>query len=204
MVLKEKGLDYTEKIIEFSKKEHKSDEILALNPRGQVPTTKIDDLVINESTAACDYLEMIYGDQGTRLWPQDKTQLAEVLQRQHEASNLRPLTGAMWKYSMNNKDDNKYQEELAKRKETLMDEVARWEKYMEKKGPGSHIASKDFSMADVLVFPAVAFLVRLGLELGPRFPNLAGYYEMVKERPSVKATLPPHWSQSDRLTVLKD
>lgn len=40
IVLEEKGFNgYNNKLCEFSKQEHKSDEVKALNPRGQVCTT---------------------------------------------------------------------------------------------------------------------------------------------------------------------
>ena len=39
IVLHEKGItNYNQKLISFDKKEHKSDEIMKLNPRGQVRT----------------------------------------------------------------------------------------------------------------------------------------------------------------------
>jgi glutathione S-transferase len=44
--------------LSFGKKEHKSPEVLALNPRGQVPTFKLGNTIINDSLAACDYIEV--------------------------------------------------------------------------------------------------------------------------------------------------
>ena len=51
-------------------------------------------------------------------------------------------------------------------------------------------------MADVFFFPYIAFGVRVGLDLG-KFPSIKAYYDTVKERPSVKATWPPHWSEGE-------
>ena len=43
MALEEKGLQgYNQKLISFEKKEHKSEEVLKLNPRGQVRRSKIN------------------------------------------------------------------------------------------------------------------------------------------------------------------
>ena len=36
-----------------------------------------------------------------------------------------------------------------------------------------------FSMADIFFFPTVAFLVRLGVQLQPRWPYVSSYYGMV-------------------------
>ena len=43
-VLAEKGMlkDCPQKLIEFSKKEHKTDDVLKLNPRGQVSVLDLD------------------------------------------------------------------------------------------------------------------------------------------------------------------
>lgn len=74
IVLEEKGLPYESRLIEFSKRslfylfenkrdllgEHKGPEIMALNPRGQVPTFKDGDALINESGGILMYLENQY------------------------------------------------------------------------------------------------------------------------------------------------
>ncbi len=41
IVLDEKGLDYESRLIELGKKQHKSDEVLKINPRGQVGAEKV-------------------------------------------------------------------------------------------------------------------------------------------------------------------
>jgi glutathione S-transferase len=51
-------------------------------------------------------------------------------------------------------------------------------------------------MADAVFFPYLAFFVRLGLKLDDRYPNLKGYYERLKDRPSIQKTWPPHWKAS--------
>jgi glutathione S-transferase len=51
-------------------------------------------------------------------------------------------------------------------------------------------------MADVFFFPFVAWQWRMSLDFG-KFPYLKAYFERVKERPSIKATWPPHWNEGD-------
>jgi len=55
------------------------------------------------------------------------------------------------------------------------------------------LAGKKLSMADIRLFPHLALFVRFGLELEPRFPHLARYYQKMLQLPSVKKTWPPHW-----------
>ncbi|XP_067666035.1 glutathione S-transferase A-like [Haliotis asinina] len=61
-----------------------------------------------------------------------------------------------------------------------------------------YLVGNTFTMADVFLFPCVAFFVRYGLDIG-KYPAMEAYYNKVKDRPSVKTTWPPHWAngQSD-------
>jgi hypothetical protein len=61
-------------------------------------------------------------------------------------------------------------------------------------GDGAFIAGNSFSMADVFFFPILAWGVRGQLEMSA-FPALNEYYKRVVERPSVKASWPPHWNE---------
>lgn len=92
-----------------------------------------------------------------------------------------------------------------------------------KLGPKSHLAGPSFTLADVTVFPTVATLFRFGWARGEtmlgadvtcglslhvehlfwfcrlsadRFPKLGEYYALLKDRPSIKASWPPHWLEN--------
>ncbi|KAJ8322067.1 hypothetical protein KUTeg_000538 [Tegillarca granosa] len=96
MVLEEKGFSgYHQRQISFEKKENKCDEIMKLNPRGQVPTftDKDGDIVINESQAICLYLEDTYKNQGVQLIPTDPQKKGFVLQRLCEEGEGRFICG---------------------------------------------------------------------------------------------------------------
>jgi len=64
-------------------------------------------------------------------------------------------------------------------------------------GPGN-----DVSLADFSFFPNLAYMVRLGLALEGRYPNLHAYFVRMATRPSVVATWPPHWLGSRGLPML--
>lgn len=207
LTLEEKGLAYNSKMISFDKKEQKSDEIMALNPRGQVPTMVIkggsdaEPVVINESIAACEYLEAMYPDKGTRLLPKADTNpedLARILQIAHETCNLqqKAIKDILY-YKWFTPADNVDEALLQKRYKILSEELKIWEGFLKTRGePGKvYLASNSMSMADIMFFPYLAFFVRLGLKLDhDRFVCLAGYYEFLKERDGVKKSWPPHWS----------
>ncbi|KAG2464905.1 GSTA transferase, partial [Polypterus senegalus] len=149
IALEEKNLQgYQNKMLSFEKKEHKSDEVLAINPRGQVS-------------------EVVYY---TWLVPENE---------RHDSAVKRNL-------------------------EALCTELKLWEGYLKKLESGSFITGKNFTMADVMFFPQVAYAFRYGLSQ-EKFPRLTDYYSHVKERPSIQATWPPHWKESPQaMDLLKD
>src|SRR5262245_29125545 len=57
LTLELKGIAYDSHRLEFSKKEHKSAEMLRLNPRGKVPVLRDGDFIVYESMAIMRYLE---------------------------------------------------------------------------------------------------------------------------------------------------
>ncbi len=61
LFLKAKGLTIGEKMVSLMAREHKSDEVVALNPRGQVPFLELDDgRVIAETISICRYLDDLH------------------------------------------------------------------------------------------------------------------------------------------------
>ncbi|XP_048731051.1 glutathione S-transferase A-like isoform X2 [Ostrea edulis] len=136
LALEEKGFSgYKNKMISFEKKEEKSPEILKLNPRGQVPAFTHGTIVVNESSAICEYLESTFKDKGTQLIPTDPNERALVLQRMYEAdANLmqKMLLDFLYYYF--------YTENLvmdpatfSKKTESLKEELDRWDGYLGQK-----------------------------------------------------------------------
>ena len=57
---------------------HKPQSLLALNPRGLVPTLQYDGKPLFESNVICEFLEDTYPDHGSRLMPADPYQRARA------------------------------------------------------------------------------------------------------------------------------
>ncbi|XP_013381262.1 glutathione S-transferase A isoform X2 [Lingula anatina] len=194
-VLEEKGLGkYDSKLISFDKNETKSEEIMKLNPRGEVPTFVIGEIVINESLATCLYLEDTYKSSGVQLIPSDCPKKAQVLQRTFEAPGFMKKGLEDLGYLYMEGDVN--EEEMKEKKTSLKAELALWEGYLKAAG-GDYLTGQDFTMADCIFFPVLAVMVRLGLALRPTFPELGKYYETVSKRPSIMKTWPPHWKGTE-------
>ncbi|CAH1269746.1 GSTTP1 [Branchiostoma lanceolatum] len=204
--LEEKGLSgYTSKLVSFDNREHKSDEVFNINPRGQVPTFKHGNVVVNESLAICLYLENTFKNQGTKLLPDDPAQQALVLQRAVETQPMREkaVLGPLHYFlDTKTKPEDRTEELLEEKKKACHGELQIWEGYLAKLGDGSYIAGKDFTLADVCLWPFLGTLVRVGFDMS-RYPHLANYYDLVKGRPSVQATWPPHWKGTPGKDTLK-
>jgi glutathione S-transferase len=202
LALEEKGLSgYGNKLISFDKDENKSEEILKWNPRGQVPTFIHNNHAVNESFAACEYLERVFAKQGTQLLPDDPAQLALVLQRKHEMRNL-DLKGDKCVAFLYKEPEAQDEANLKKELEIFFKELEIWEGYLSARigdtdAASGFLASKTLSMADIVFFPCLALYVRLGLELDPKYPGLSRYYKKMLTLPSVQKTWPPHWKASE-------
>ena len=199
IALSEKGFKgYPSKLLEFSKKEHKGEEVLKINPRGQLPAFRDGDVVVNESYSIVSYLELTYPEQGTRLLPTDQAGRALVLQRYHEVQNLTTKMTDYYQAAMKKPEPDK--DDVAAKKTALLEEFKIWDGYV----AGGFVAGSSFSMADVAFLPQVIFPVRVGMKLEERFPNLHKYHEAMVKRESVQAAWPPHWRENPAPNMMGD
>lgn len=61
LFLKAKGLEIEERMVSLVAREHKSEAVVARNPRGQVPFLELDDgRVISETISICRYLDALH------------------------------------------------------------------------------------------------------------------------------------------------
>ncbi|KAM9385717.1 uncharacterized protein KZ484_007242 [Pholidichthys leucotaenia] len=205
IALEEKNLQgYNQKLFSFDKMEHKSQEVLAVNPRGQLPAFKHGDIIVNESYAACFYLESQFGSQGTKLIPDSPPEQALMYQRMSEGLTFYDKLNGVIYYDWFVPEGERHDSALQRNKESLTTELKLWEGYLQKLGSGSHLAGPSFSLADVVIFPTVAYLFRFGLS-AKRYPKLGEYYALLKERQSIKASWPTHWLENpEGQDTLKD
>ncbi|CAJ1083762.1 glutathione S-transferase A-like [Xyrichtys novacula] len=198
IALEEKNLQgYNQKLLSFDKMEHKSQQVLDLNPRGQLPTFKHGDTVVNESYAACFYLESQFKSQGNKLIPDGQKEQALMYQRMFEGLTFYEKLTAVIYYEWFVPEEERHDSALKRNKEALTAELKLWESYLEKLGPNTYLAGPAFTLADVTVFPTIGTIFRYGLS-AERYPNLGAYHALMKERPSVKASWPPHWLENPK------
>ncbi|AWP04928.1 Glutathione S-transferase A [Scophthalmus maximus] len=166
IALEEKGLQgYNHKLLSFEKGEHKSQEVLDMNPRGQLPSFKHGSFVLNESYGACMYLESQFKSQGNELIPRCAAEQAMMYQRMFEGL-------------------------------TLTQKMGTW--------PKAEVFSRCFAPQGVTCSSCIAYLFRFGLN-EERYPKLTEYYNLLKDRPSIKTSWPPTWLDDPQAKdLLKD
>ncbi|XP_038580562.1 glutathione S-transferase A-like [Micropterus salmoides] len=195
IALEEKSLQgYNQKLLRFDKMEHKSQEVMDMNPRGQLPAFKHGNNVLNESYAACLYLESEFKSQGNKLIPDCSAEKALMYQRMFEGLTLNQKMADVIYYNWKVPEGERHDSAVKRNRDVLSAEVKLWEGYLQK-ASGSFFAGKNFSLADVTVYPSIAYLFHFGL-CEERYPKLAAYYNSNKDRPSIKATWPPTWLEN--------
>ncbi|XP_069757146.1 glutathione S-transferase A-like isoform X2 [Narcine bancroftii] len=163
IVLEEKQLQgYTQHRLSFENGKHKTPEVMKLNPRGQLPTFCHGDIILNESFGVCLYLENQFNSQGTRLFPDSREEQGLTYQRMFEVLTLQEKIDAIVYYFWKVPENERCDSALERNKKALNVELKLWEGYFEKLPQGSHIAGKNFTMADVMLFPQLAYAVRFG------------------------------------------
>ena len=101
-----KGLEYKSKLLEFSRQEHKSPEILKMNPRGRLPVLKFGDVSVYESIAILAFIEGQHPDKP--LFGSTVKETAKIWQRIFEIENyiVEPLNGIIRPIFFNEVKDN--------------------------------------------------------------------------------------------------
>src|SRR5882757_1956603 len=88
------GIQLEEKLLDFSKGEHKSPAYLALNPNGAVPTLVDGDFVLTESRSIMQYLASKKPESG--LLPRDEAARADITRWQFwDAAHFAPQLSSL-------------------------------------------------------------------------------------------------------------
>eukprot|EP00026_Physarum_polycephalum_P015163 Phypoly_transcript_15787.p1 GENE.Phypoly_transcript_15787~~Phypoly_transcript_15787.p1 ORF type:complete len:219 (+),score=38.89 Phypoly_transcript_15787:79-735(+) len=194
--LEEKGLKYESHLLSFSKHEHKSPEVLAINPRGKVPTMLDGDVPVYESLAIIQYLERVYPE--PRLLPTDPKGAAETLTRMQETLYLSENISAAARHNSAADKNDAWKARLEELKGKINDELSFWDKTLKGK---KFVTGEHVSLADVAFFPWIAQCVRFGLNIS-KYPSLDEYHKHFSSRPSAVNSYPPHWKEGPGPKIL--
>jgi glutathione S-transferase len=203
LALEHKQLAYTSHLLQFSKQEHKSPQMLALNPRGRVPVLKDGDYVCFESLAILYYLERkypqppIFGHS-----PEEAGTIMRVIceyQAYIEPQVSRIVTAVFGGQTSLAGD------EITAAMHTVASEARTIEGRLSK---SEWIVGADYSAVDMVIFPGIQLLKRAlekpqAAALSSRFmplevhyPALGRWLARVAAQPGYERTYPPHWRGS--------
>lgn len=195
-----KGLAYTPRRLDNAKREQKSHEFLAVNPRGQVPVLVEGGNTVCETLAVLAYLDAAHP--APPLFGSGPAETARVWQTISECdAYLRGPVGQITRPLFRGKGDA-FAEQIAEAAGPVRAELAQLETTLSAR---PWLAGETLSAADLATYPVVMQLLRAaGREeaaphalqvypLAEHFPNLAAWAGRIEALPGYDEAYPPHW-----------
>lgn len=199
IALNEKGLSFERVLVPFSQTKGyspKNPDVLAANPKGQVPVLIDGDLTLYDSTVILEYLEDAYPEPA--LYPKSakeraRCRLLDVFGDEVMLTSLRFL---MHRTEPKPVNPERWAEKEAKAREaeTILD--AHFAD-LDQRLRGRDYLCGAFSAADIAVFMSVFWTHRLGGPSPKRHEALAAWYARLAARPSF-ATMIAEIQAADR------
>lgn len=194
-----KGVAFEDELLQFSKKEHKTPDYLAINPRGKVPTLVDGDVVVTESLAIIEYIDRKIPS--PPLFGESAAEAAAISQRvcEHESYLSVAALGAVrqtFRGDLQSKADS-----IREATQTLREEIGHAVAAL---GEAPWFGGAKISAADLVLFPSLSLVERvatkpevIAADLGfPKLsdsPTLAVWHERVSAQPGFDRAYPPHW-----------
>ena len=200
LALEYKRLPYTSHLLQFSKQEHKSPQMLAMNPRGRVPVLRDGDYVCFESLAILYYLDLKYPQPPIfGRTPEEAGVIMRVIceYQAYIEPQLRAITGAIF-----HGEGDLAGDEITNAMHAVASEARTIEGRLSK---GDWVVGDGYSAVDMVIFPGIQLLKRAlerpeARELSSRFmpvevnyPALGRWMARIAALPGYERTYPPHW-----------
>lgn len=202
LALEYKGLPYTSHLVQFANQEHKSPQMLSMNPRGRVPVLKDGDYVCFESLAIIEYLDRKYPQQP--LFGESPEMAGTVMRviceyQGYVESHIQAII-----YAILFQGVEAHLDEIARAMHIVAGEARTIEKRL---AQSSWLVGEGFSAADIVIFPGIQMLLRALdrreaqdlrgrlLPLEANYPAIAAWIKRVEALPGYDRTYPPHWRE---------
>lgn len=200
LALEHKRLAYDSHVLQFSKQEHKSPQMLRMNPRGRVPVLKDGDFVVFESLACLLYLDRKYPEYP--LFGTTAEEAATIMRVicEYQAYAEQHVTRIVSAAFLETLDQDI--EEVTRATHLVAGEARTIEGRL---GQCNWLVGELPSAADFVVFPGIMLLLRAmekreAGELRSRFlpmettyPAIARWIRRMEQLPGYDRTYPPHW-----------
>jgi glutathione S-transferase len=203
LALEFKKLPYTSHLLQFSKQEHKSPQMLALNPRGRVPVLKDGDYVVFESLAVLYYLDLKYPD--PPMFGRSAEEGGVIMRVICEFQAYAEQRGTNIVRAVFGPAPSTPAPDLTEPMHVVASEARTIERRL---AQSDWIVGESYSAADMVIFPTIQLLLRAlarpaGRELSSRFlpmethyPALARWIARVEAQSGYQRTYPPHWREA--------
>lgn len=216
LTLWEKGLEFTDRPVDSTKREHLSEWYLELNPNGVVPTLSHDGAVIIDSSVIMEYLDEVFPR--ISMTPDDPVERAQMRKwlRYFEEVPTPAVRVPSFNQFLSKRFDRLTQEQFdafvdnhpirkqfykRMRKEQgfgardteaaidgLRQTIDRMETGLAKSG-GPWLMGESLTLADYCIAPTIDRMHDLGLDdLWARRPQFSQWWHMVRQRPAYEKT----------------
>lgn len=182
----EKGIALETRDLSIPAREHKSEEFLAINPRGQIPALQLDDgTVIAESVAICRYLEALHPEPplfGTGALEQA---LVEMWSRRAEQVLGTPVS-AVWvhTHAFTARLPGRNAEWGEANRPRVLDAMRFFDASLAGR---DFLAADHFTIADILLLTTIDFAGFIGIPIPDDLSSLRAWHARVSARPSAAA-----------------
>jgi len=200
LALEYKCVPYDSHELQFSKQEHKSPQLLRMNPRGRVPVLRDGDFVVFESLACLFYLDRKYPEKplfGTT--PEEAATIMRVIceYQAYAEGYVTQIVSAVFLDTLDEKA-----EEVTRAMHLAAGEARTIEARL---STSDWLVGEQVSAADLVVFPGIMLLLRAMekreagdlrsrfLPMEVTYPAIARWIKRVEQLPGYERTYPPHW-----------
>jgi glutathione S-transferase len=202
LALEYKRLPYESHQLQFSKQEHKSPQVLRMNPRGRVPVLKDGDFVVFESLACLLYLDRKHPDPPLfGRTPEEAGTIMRVIceYQAYVEAHLTEIVSAVFFGQMEGRI-----EEVTRATHLVAGEARTIEGRLSR---SDWLVGEHVSAADMVVFPGIMLLLRAMekreagdlrsrfLPMETTYPAIARWIGRMESLPGFERTYPPHWRE---------
>lgn len=202
LALEFKRLKYVSHELDLAKLEHKSPQMLKLNPRGRVPVLKDGDYVCYESLAVMTYLERKHPKPALfgRTAAEAGTIMRLICEYQVYAEEhiTRIITAIYFQGIESRLEEIKRSVDIVNAEARKLDQRLAQQKWL---------VGGVCSAADLMIFPGIALLQRAlkrreaealqtpFMPLEQTFPEIAAWMRGIEALPGYDRSYPPHWRE---------
>lgn len=202
LALEVKQIPYESKRLSFTDEDLKSDEYLAISPRGKVPAIRDGAITVHESIAIIQYLEDIKSE--PVLFGHDPAERSKIWCSIMELMNyIEPKLLDYARTIFYGELPEKKEKAIAARV-AIENELININNSLDNK---DYLASDTLSAADIVLYPVIPFLSRAAIKentaevsgnlitIDKNYPAIGKWVKRIESIPGYEKTYPPHWKE---------